>query len=65
VMQTAATIIGRNFTEPLPWRLRGKPAVPQSVNRLAVLLHLIILLGWVGLGAASRCACWSLGSVPI
>lgn len=51
VMLTAATVIGRRVASLLPWRLRPESKLFLSpLLGLAVMLHLIVPLGWIGHG---------------
>src|ERR1017187_3348802 len=51
VMLIPATVIGWGLADLLPWRLRPEARIFYSpLLGLAVVLHLAVLLGWIGHG---------------
>ena len=65
VMLTASTVIGWRIADLLPWRVRPESKLFLSpLLGLAVMLHLIVLLGWIGHGYRQP-ACVLVMAVPM
>jgi hypothetical protein len=55
VVLISATVIGWRFTDLLPWRLRPESRIFLAPGLgLAVLIHLVVLLGWISRGYHQR-----------